>query len=256
MILVKFLGHTGILIRGGATQLVIDPNFSHRVLFLKRCEPAVFDPAEIKKTDAILVSSAHLSRMDIHSYKYFPQKTRMILPAGTQGIVSRFLAFPMTQLKSDDQTTVEDLRITALASPHRAARLTSLRYGRSLNYLIETGKQLIFYGTDSPYGKHFAEIGHRFKINLAILPIGHVAPDFWAGKRYMTPTQALQAFVDLGAETLIPNAYGAFAWDSSTPEHTRDSLNEEIFKQSLRGRVKPLKAGETLELTDGSRAVS
>jgi L-ascorbate metabolism protein UlaG (beta-lactamase superfamily) len=107
---------------------------------------------------------------------------------------------------------------------------------------------MILYGTDSPYGKHFAEIKNRFKIDVAILPIGHVAPDFWAGKRYLSVAEAIQAFVDLGADTLIPNAYGAFAWDASSHGRIRDQLNEEIFKQSLRERVRVLKPGETFEL--------
>ena len=55
----------------------------------------------------------------------------------------------------------------------------------------------------------FEEIGNRFSVDLALLPIG--AYDAPTGREvHMNPEEAVRAFLELRAKTLIPMHYGTF----------------------------------------------
>src|SRR5207244_8029631 len=62
---------------------------------------------------------------------------------------------------------------------------------------------------DSAYFPGFKEIGERYKIDIALLPIGaYEAP---TGREvHMNPEEAVKAFLELHAKTLVPMHYGTF----------------------------------------------
>ena len=55
----------------------------------------------------------------------------------------------------------------------------------------------------------FEEIGQRYKIDIALLPIGAYDPPL-AREVHMNPEEAVKAFIALGAKTLVPMHYGTF----------------------------------------------
>jgi L-ascorbate metabolism protein UlaG (beta-lactamase superfamily) len=187
--------------------------------------------------------------MDIGSYKYLPLATQILMPKGTRSVLDRFIEFAYEDVVDGDEKTIGDLRVTAMMSPHRAQRWSGMRFILALNYIIQTpDNKVIFYGTDSPYGPHFATFADRYKIDVAILPLDHVAPDFIAGKRYLDIPGALQAFSDLRATKMIPNAYGSFSFSGRRVESILEELRAEMFKRNLKDQVKVLQPGEAMNL--------
>jgi len=75
--------------------------------------------------------------------------------------------------------------------------------------VIAANGRTIFHCGDSAYFPGFKEIGDRHNIEIALLPIGaYEAP---TGREvHMNPEEAVKAFIELGAETLIPMHYGTF----------------------------------------------
>ena len=74
---------------------------------------------------------------------------------------------------------------------------------------MEANGRSIFHCGDSAYFPGFKEIGARFPIEVALLPIGaYDAPS----KRevHMNPEEAVRAFLELQAQTLVPMHYGTF----------------------------------------------
>jgi L-ascorbate metabolism protein UlaG (beta-lactamase superfamily) len=67
----------------------------------------------------------------------------------------------------------------------------------------------IFHCGDSAYFDGFKEIGRRHDIEVALLPIGgYDAP---TGREvHMNPEEAVRAFIELKAKTLVPMHYGSF----------------------------------------------
>jgi L-ascorbate metabolism protein UlaG (beta-lactamase superfamily) len=76
-------------------------------------------------------------------------------------------------------------------------------------FVIASNGRTIFHCGDSAYFPGFKEIGERYNIEVALLPIGaYEAP---TGREvHMNPEEAVKAFLELGAETLIPMHYGTF----------------------------------------------
>ena len=67
---------------------------------------------------------------------------------------------------------------------------------------ITDGGTTLFFGGDTKYHHGFPDIGRRFRIDVAMLPVGG---SLVLGRRIvMTPAQALQAAVELGCRTVIP----------------------------------------------------
>ena len=76
-------------------------------------------------------------------------------------------------------------------------------------FVVAVDGRTIFHCGDSAYFPGFKEIGERYKIDIALLPIG--AYDAPTGREvHMNPEQAVDAFVELGAQTLVPMHFGSF----------------------------------------------
>ncbi|MDQ0060575.1 MBL fold metallo-hydrolase [Paenibacillus harenae] len=75
----------------------------------------------------------------------------------------------------------------------------------------------IYFAGDSGYFQGFKEIGRRFPIDVALMPIGAYEPEWFMGPQHVTPEQALQAFEDTGAKWFVPMHYGAFKLADDTP---------------------------------------
>ena len=82
---------------------------------------------------------------------------------------------------------------------------------RGFRWLCHRGRKAgpIFHCGDSAYFEGFEEIGKRYEIDIALLPIGAYDPP--SGREvHMNPEQAVQAFQELGAKILDPDALRQF----------------------------------------------
>lgn len=252
---ISFLGHASVQIDAGGVRLVIDPNFGTRIAaFMNRHEAAVFDPLELHATDAVLFSNPRFNRLHHHSLKYFKlRRAKLFVPPGTAAGIRRFYGFPMSEMAANAPASVGGVTITAFPSPHSSWRFFK-RHGVSLNFLIRAPEATIFYGSDMRYDQgFFARIGEAHAIDAAILPIDHVGADFVAKNRFLTVTDALAALKDLKARTLIPNAFGAFAWQGRDPFAAKRELEIRVAgDETLRQKVKILIPGESFEVKSPS----
>ena len=59
-------------------------------------------------------------------------------------------------------------------------------------------------------GPHFTQIGQRYDIDIALIPIGAYKPKFIMKTNHLDPQEAYDAFKDLKAKMMIPMHYGTF----------------------------------------------
>ena len=112
---------------------------------------------------------------------------------------------------------------TGLLADGRAGRVESIAHslpslGRAFSggfhrgfggFVIEANRRTIFHCGDSAYFPGFQEIGERYDIEVALLPIGAYDPP--SGREvHMNPEEAVQAFLELRAKKLVPMHYGTF----------------------------------------------
>ncbi len=75
----------------------------------------------------------------------------------------------------------------------------------------------IYFAGDTAYSPHFAHIAYHFpNITTALLPIAPEFPHPSMRKSHIDSAQAVQAFLDLKAQTFIPMHWGTFPFGTDT----------------------------------------
>ena len=246
---IKFMGHCTILIKTDTVNFILDPNFASKLFYLRRLDKPVLDTESFHDVNAILISNAHHHRLHPSSFKHFKQTAQMILPLGLGKFVNTYFNFRLTELKAGAQTTLADWKIIAIKSLHKGFRKCLFSRKKSLNYILKSQDKTIFYCSDTKYdGAYFFDIGKEYNIDLAILPIDHVGPDFLARKRYKSISNALQACQDLGAKKMLPYCFGSFNFSGRKAKSVLKKLKKETELTGIDERVHVLNPGEILSL--------
>ncbi len=110
------------------------------------------------------------------------------------------------------------------------------------------GRERRFYhGGDTGYSASFKEIGRRFgPFDVVALPIGAYLPPRIMKWVHTTPEQAVQAFVDLDARTMLGMHWGTFDLADEPPDEPPARMLADIDRRGIdRARAWILKIGET-----------
>jgi L-ascorbate metabolism protein UlaG (beta-lactamase superfamily) len=114
-------------------------------------------------------------------------------------------------------------------------------------FFIETAGRTIFHCGDSAYFPGFSEIGKRYEIETALLPIGAYDPP--SGREvHMNPEEAVQAFLELGAKTLVPMHYGSFRLGYEPLEEPPERLLARARAKGIESKVLVLTEGRPVIL--------
>lgn len=93
----------------------------------------------------------------------------------------------------------------------------------------------------------FAELNARFRLDVALLPIGAYKPHAWFRDIHLNPESAVQAFLDCGAKVLVPIHWGTFKISDEPMAEPPQWLRREAERRGIEERVKILKNGERME---------
>lgn len=242
------MGHSSFLITTRDVKFVFDPCFSNNICFVNRDQPAVYDPIELHDVQVIVLSNANKNRFDIRSLKFFKQNTQMIVPSGMGESLKIEFDSRITEMADSAETSVGHNKIIAYQSLYTGFKNLFSSRINSLNYILKNTDMTLFYCSESKYeGVYFYDLGKKHNIDVAIIPIDHVCPDFLAGKRFMSMSKAIQTCLDLNAKVMIPCSYGAFNFSKRVYEEELEKLNTEIEKFGVRDRIKVLQPGEIYE---------
>jgi L-ascorbate metabolism protein UlaG (beta-lactamase superfamily) len=217
---VTFIGHSTFLIRWNGLTLLTDPVFAERagpwgLLGPRRVRPPAYPLAQVPRVDLVLQSHNHYDHMDLGAHAALARRDAptVITPIGNRDYLPRGVRPRTTELDWWGTKEVgEGMRITVVPAQHFSAR-TPWDRNRALwgAFILETPRGVLFFGGDSGYGAHFAEIGRRFpRIDVALIPIGAYQPRWFMGPVHMDPAQAWQAHLDLGARRSIAMHFGTF----------------------------------------------
>jgi N-acyl-phosphatidylethanolamine-hydrolysing phospholipase D len=113
-------------------------------------------------------------------------------------------------------------------------------------YMIEYQGKAVFFAGDTGYDPEmFCEIGRKFTIDIALIPIAPVEPHDFMMRVHTNPKEALQIFEDVGAKFMIPIHHRTFiqGLDSSLT-FAQDQLRHLILKRKIEENVKILNIGE------------
>lgn len=146
---------------------------------------------------------------------------------GYDGGKSRRAAAAHAAAASNDglaaKAAISGLKSEEQSAARRLAQMFEAPHGRP----AVSDSPTVYFAGDSGYFGGFKEIGRRFPIDVALMPIGAYEPEWFMGPQHVTPEQALQAFEDTGARWFVPMHYGAFKLADDTPEEALCRLEAE-----------------------------
>jgi len=249
---VTFIGHSSFLIQIGGRKLLIDPVFAERLIALRRLRRPGVRIKDLPAIDMVLLSHAHmdhlnrpsLRRIVAHNTRLTGKAPVAVVPWGVEDLVSdlgfdRVVTFEWWQTKS-----IDGLEITMTPCKHWGARLFKDTHRGFGGYVIRGGGHALYHSGDTAYFDGFATIGQRLKPEVALLPIGAYRPDSYRGV-HTCPEEALQGFLDLGAQRMIPMHYGTFRLSQEPMEEPVERLMAAARQAGVAGSVCVLPEGET-----------
>ncbi len=249
---VTFIGHSSFLVQAAGRRLLFDPVFSYWLILLRRQRRPGVRMRDLPPIDIVLLSHAHMDHLDRPSLRRVVQATRRasghapvaIVPQDVGDIV-RGLGFSRV-IELDWWESYQGLGLTITHTPakHWGTRWFMDGHRGYGGYVVEGGAQRLYYSGDTAYFQGFREIGERLRPEVALLPIGAYTPDSYRAV-HTSPEDALHAFRDLRAETMVPMHYGTF-WLSEEPmEEPLPRLLTSAAALKLAHKVAVVREGET-----------
>ncbi len=205
---ILWLGHASFMIQWKGLRIMLDPVFSRHVGIIPRRWPLPVNWQEMKP-DYILLSHAHMDHLDISTLNAYSQ-ANLVIPAGSERFLTKEQRLRSKSASLGQVFKIGEFRISTVPARHGGWRYPWQRGCQALGYVLSDGHKTIFYAGDSAYGEHFSEIGADFDIDIALLPIGAYAPQWFLQKRHLNPEEAVATYKDCNARRMIPFHFGAY----------------------------------------------
>ncbi len=249
---ITFIGHSSFLIQIGGRKLLIDPVFVERLIALRRLRRPGVRIKDLPAIDMVLLSHAHmdhlnrpsLRRIVAHTVKMTGRAPLAVVPWGVEDLVSDLGFARVVTLEWWQTKSISGLDITMTPCKHWGARLFKDTHRGFGGYAIRGGGHTLYHSGDTAYFDGFHKIGERLKPDVALLPIGAYSPDSYRGV-HTCPEEALQGFLDLGAQRMIPMHYGTFRLSQEPMEEPVERLMAAARRAGVADSVCVLPEGET-----------
>lgn len=188
---VTMVGHSTVLLEGADTRLLTDPWFgTSGNLAYARLAPPAFRREALRDLDGVLLSHGHWDHTDRRFLHSLDRAVPVLGPAGS--LATRFLkgARNYQAMHPWQSRQVGAAVVTAVPALHLA---------RTIGFVVELGGVTAYFAGDTYHRPFIREIGRRFSLDLALLPVATFRLPMTMGNR-----GAVAAVADLAAATVIP----------------------------------------------------
>jgi L-ascorbate metabolism protein UlaG (beta-lactamase superfamily) len=188
---ITMVGHSTVLLEGAQTRLITDPYFGTLGnLAYSRARPPAFAREDLRDVAAVLVSHCHWDHTDRRYLGSLPAAIPVLAPAGTSLVLKLKAASNIMPMAPWQTRAFGGATITAVPATHLA---------RAIGYVVELDGVCVYFAGDSYHRPFMAEIGRRFDIDVAMMPVTSFRIPPTMGER-----GAVAATRDLHPATVIP----------------------------------------------------
>jgi L-ascorbate metabolism protein UlaG (beta-lactamase superfamily) len=248
---VLWVGHATCLIQIGNKVLLTDPIFTNTagMISKRRIESGIL-PSSIDRLDYILISHIHFDHLSYGSLSLLPKTATMLLPPGGGEYTPEFGFSEYREMNAWTTFEADGVRITAVPVKHFDGRygfdVAWLDHHTCTGYVIEYQEKTVFFAGDTGYDPEmFKEIGRKFAIDIALIPIAPIEPRDFMKRVHTDPKEALQIFEDVGAKFMIPIHHRTFVQGlDSSLTFAQDQLKRLVSERYIEDRVMILGIGE------------
>jgi L-ascorbate metabolism protein UlaG (beta-lactamase superfamily) len=204
-----WIGHASFLIQTPEVNMLIDPNWAKWLKVIKRLKQPGFEIHHLPEIDFVLVTHAHFDHLDRRTLRKVAADQPIVVPIGVGNLVHDLGFHIVHELDYWQRVKLGPLEVALTPCYHWGARFLADLHRGFGGFAITAGDRTIFHCGDSAFFPGFREIGEHYQIDIALLPIG--AYDAPTGREvHMNPEEAVRAFIELRAKTLVPMHYGTF----------------------------------------------
>jgi L-ascorbate metabolism protein UlaG (beta-lactamase superfamily) len=162
----------------------------------------------------VLVTHAHFDHLDRRTLRKVAADQPIVVPHGVGNLVHDLGFNIVHELDHWQRVELGPLCVSLTPCHHWGARMLHDQHRGFGGLRDRSGWPLGLSLRRHGLLRRLQEIGKRFNIEVALLPIGAYDPP--SGREvHMNPEQAVQAFTELGAKTLVPMHYGSFRLGTS-----------------------------------------
>lgn len=241
---ITFVNHTTFLIQVCGVNILTDPIWSKRASPVtwagpRRRRPPAIRFEDLPRIDVVLLSHDHYDHLDVSTLKWLAREHAPLVCTGLG--VSKLLAKHGVGNVAefdwwDAKTVLSRITITSIPAQHFSGRSlldrdTTLWCG----FMIESPSATICFAADTGLGIHFPEIARQFPhIDVAILPIGAFRPEWFMGEVHMSPADAVEAHLQLGAHISVASHFGTFPLADDGEDEPVEQLRNALHKNRHR----------------------
>ncbi len=248
---VSWAGHATVLIQICDKIIITDPFLTNTLgLVVKRYIKPGIDPALLTKVDATLISHIHLDHFSYGSLDLLPKNGLLAIPLEVAAYTADFGFKEVDELKPWQMIERGGVRITAVPVQHFGGRygfdggwMGTLGY---TGYVVQYKEYTVFFAGDTGYDAEvFKEIGRRFTIDLAIIPIAPGSGSGFGSRVHVNPRGAISVLKDVGAKYMMPIHFNTlFYGPPGNPAEPVNRLREAATEQGCLDKVIILEMGE------------
>jgi L-ascorbate metabolism protein UlaG (beta-lactamase superfamily) len=244
---VTWIGHASFLIQTHEVNVLVDPIWSMWLKVIKRLKQPGFEIHHLPSIDFVLVTHAHFDHLDRRTLRRVASDQPIVVPLGVGNLVHR-LGFNIVHELEEWQTVeLGPLKISLTPAHHWGARFLADTHRGFGGFVIGADGRNVFHCGDTAYFPGFKEIGERYNVDVALLPIGAYDPPL-AREVHMNPEEAVRAFTELQAKTLVPMHYGTFRLGYEPLEEPLERLLEAARNQGIKDKVLVMTEGKPVVL--------
>ena len=244
-----WLGHASFLIQLDGVSLLVDPALLPGIFGgIRRNVAPGLAVEDLPPIDAALITHGHYDHLDLPTLERV--KAPVVAGLGAGRVVER-AGLAATELGWWASTRVGGVRVTFVPAQHWSRRTpfdtNSLLWG---GFVVEGRVATVYHAGDTAWFGGFREIGARFPaLDAALLPVGAYDPGWFMERQHMNPEQAVRAFDELGARTLVAMHWGTFKLTDEPLDEPPRRLDAERARLGIPAEaVRVLAVGETLEV--------
>jgi L-ascorbate metabolism protein UlaG (beta-lactamase superfamily) len=260
---ITWIGHSTFFLQYEGMNIITDPIWARRLGFEKRLGQPGIPLSVVPPIDLILISHSHYDHLHIASIrKLYRAGTTLVVPVGLKRKMLRKGFHNCVEMEWWQEIKLGKIKLSFVPTQHWTRRTpwdtNTSHWGGYILEPADSGNQKsspnLYFAGDSGYFPGFKEIGSRYKIDIALMPIGAYEPEWFMTSQHVNPEEAIQAFLDVGAETMIPMHYGTFRLADDTAREALDRMESARIKHEIsEDRIRTLGYGETLVVQPENR---
>ncbi|MDR0389687.1 MAG: MBL fold metallo-hydrolase [Spirochaetaceae bacterium] len=256
-----WLGHSSCFIQTDGMRIVIDPVLvkGAPVYFANKFfkGTGIYKPDDLPDIDYLLITHDHWDHLDYDTVKQIRDRVGKVICALGVGEHLEYWGLSKDRIIELDWNESAHLEggftVHCLPARHFSGRgLFSRNTTLWASFMLQTPERNIFISGDGGYDSHFAEIGRRFEIDLALLENGQYNPA-WHNS-HLLPDEVVRAARDLRAKKLLTVHNSKFTLSTHPWEEPLVNISQADEEESL-NLVTPM-IGEPVYLDERDQTFS